>query len=83
MARAHAGQIVHVGFPGGCVAGIVVEAGRSARVRLLRPSGIRPVGSHDTEGDYRHAADPMTVGTPEGGTRDLPAWHVPQAGCEG
>lgn len=81
--KGYAGQIVHVAQGSSCIAGVIVEAGRSARVRLIRHSGIRATGSLDTEGDYRHASDPMTVGNPDGTTRDLPTWHVPQAGCEG
>ena len=83
MPRPHAGQIVHVALMGTCIAGIVVESGRSSRVRLIRHSGVREPGTLDTEGDYRHASDPITVDTPEGGKRDLPTWHVPVAGCEG
>ena len=80
--KGHAGQIVHVTLQGTCIAGVIIETGRSARVRLLRHSGVRAVGSLDTEGDYRHASDPMTVDNPDGTRRDLPTWHVPRAGCE-
>ena len=81
--QGYAGQIVHVTLQGTCIAGVLIEPGRSARVRLLRHSGVRPAGTLDTEGDYRHASNPVTVPTPEGGTRDLPTWHVPNAKCEG
>lgn len=80
--KGHAGMIVHISLQGTCVAGFIVEPGRSARVRLFRNSGVRAPGSLDTEGDYRHASDPITVDTPEGGRRDLPTWHAPRAGCE-
>ncbi len=82
MPKGYAGQIVHVAYAGGCVAGIIVDPGRSARVRLFRHSGIRTPGTIDTEGDYRHQSDPMVVDTPDGGKRALPAWHIPQTGCE-
>ena len=83
MTKGHVGMIVHVGLPAECIGGVIVETGRSSRVRLFRNSGVRVPGALDTEGDYRHASDPIAVDMPDGGKRDLPTWHVPKPDCEG
>ena len=76
------GTVVHVAAPGRpCEAGIVLDEGRTARVRVLRPAATGVVGARDHEGDYRHKSDPQTV--PGGMTHDgrayllhdLPTWH--------
>ena len=74
------GLIVHVRYHGTCYAGMILDPGRSARVRLFRPSSVGNAGHLDTEGDYRHELDPLTVEHPDGSIVTLPTWH-PIAGC--
>lgn len=78
MAQGRTGLIVHVRFlNAGCVPGVILDPGRSARVRLWHPSSIGPAGHLDHEGDYRHRSDPLTVPNVDGiGSLDLPTWHT-------